>query len=231
MPIEISADLPSELVPLAWLIGTWEGEGVVGYADTPERQFRQRVEFIVPDGAPYLQYLAHAWLVDEPASEQQDAHAADASPGDGQQLAAETTRADSSDSGKTHTLTVETGIWQLVRQREDFDAGPGLLVPQGDTPYTSAEAVEKLRNDDGDFELEVGIVQPNGIMELYAGRVAGPRIDLATDAVARTKTAKDYRASTRMYGLVQGDLLWAWDIAALGHEMASHASARLKKVS
>jgi hypothetical protein len=34
-----------------------------------------------------------------------------------------------------------------------------------------------------------------------------------------------------MYGLVKGDLLWAWDMAALGHSLASHASAQLKKVA
>ena len=68
-------------------------------------------------------------------------------------------------------------------------------------------------------------------MELYAGRVTGPRIDLATDVVARTTTAKEYTASTRMYGLVDGELMWAWDMAALGRELTSHASARLKRVS
>lgn len=200
MPIEIDASLPSELIPLAWLVGSWEGEGEVGYAETPQRHFGQRIEFSAPGGAPYLQYSAHAWLLDEEGARQD-------------------------------TLSLETGIWELVRQREAFDAGPGLLVPEGETPYTTAESVEGLRGEDGDFGLEVGIVQPHGIMELYTGRVAGPRIDLSTDVVARTKTAKDYRASTRMYGLVEGDLLWAWDIAALGHELASHASARLKKVS
>ena len=68
-------------------------------------------------------------------------------------------------------------------------------------------------------------------MELYAGTVKGPRIDLTTDVVARTKTAKEYTASTRMYGLVGGELMWAWDMAAMGHELASHSSARLKKLS
>jgi hypothetical protein len=32
-----------------------------------------------------------------------------------------------------------------------------------------------------------------------------------------------------MFGLVEGALLWVWDIAALGNPMASHASARLEK--
>ncbi|MBN9174569.1 MAG: FABP family protein, partial [Microbacterium sp.] len=42
--------------------------------------------------------------------------------------------------------------------------------------------------------------------------------------------AKNYAAATRMYGLVENHLLWAWDIAALGNELGAHASARLAKV-
>jgi len=33
-----------------------------------------------------------------------------------------------------------------------------------------------------------------------------------------------------MLGLVDGDLLWAWDLAALGRPLATHASARLSRV-
>ncbi|MFB9776663.1 FABP family protein [Brevibacterium otitidis] len=200
MAIEIDASLHRELVPLSWLIGSWEGVGVVGYPGTPERQFGQRVDFTVPGDVPYLLYNAHAWTLDE----------------DGQ---------------IDDTLSVETGIWQLVRDRQDFDSGPGYMVPTAETPYTTAEAVEGLRNDKGDFELDVSIVHPHGIMELYAGRVNGPRIDLSTDVVARTRTAKEYSASTRMYGLVGGELMWAWDMAARGNELTSHASARLKKIT
>ena len=93
----------------------------------------------------------------------------------------------------------------------------------------TAEAVEQLRNADGGFDLEVSIVHPGGVSELYLGQVKGPRIDLATDAVMRTSGAKDYAAATRLYGLVEGHLLWAWDIAALGQDLRTHASARLAK--
>ena len=53
--------------------------------------------------------------------------------------------------------------------------------------------------------------------------------DLATDAVMRSANAKEHTASTRLYGLVDAHLLWAWDIAALGHELVSHASGRLAR--
>ena len=200
MPVEIPTDLKPELVPLAWLIGSWEGVGVVGYGDTPDTQFGQRIDFVAPTSAPYLLYTAQSWLL--------------------------------GDDGKiADTLSVETGIWQLVRDRDNSDVGPGLIPPSEDSKYTNAEAVDALRNSDGDFDLEVSLVPPHGLTELYAGRINGPRIDLSTDVVARTRTSKDYKASTRMYGLVEGDLLWAWDMAANGHELASHASARLKKVT
>lgn len=200
MSIELDPHLSPELVPLAWLVGAWEGVGVVGYPGTPERQFGQRIDFIDPGGVPFLHYTAQSWLLDE-----------EGRPAD--------------------TLSVETGIWQLVRSRGNSDAGPGLMVPTAQSPYTTAEDVESMRNADGDFDLEVEIAHPHGVMELYAGRVAGPRIDIATDVVARTTTAKEYVASTRMYGLVDGELMWAWDMAALGHEITTHASARLSRVS
>ncbi|EKU45514.1 MULTISPECIES: nitrobindin family protein [Brevibacterium] len=198
--IEIDASVNPELVPLSWLIGSWEGVGVVGYADTPEKQFGQRIEFVAHPGTPYLQYNAHAWLLTE-------------------------------DGELDSTLTLETGIWQLVRPRDAGDVGPGMLVPTEEPSFTSAAAVETLRTNDDAFEIEAEIVHPHGVMELYAGYVKGPRIDLSTDVVARTKTAKEYTASTRMYGLVGGELMWAWDMAALGHELATHSSARLKKLS
>ena len=38
-------------------------------------------------------------------------------------------------------------------------------------------------------------------------------------------------AATRLYGLVDSHLLWAWDIAALGEDLRTHASGRLSRVS
>ena len=34
-------------------------------------------------------------------------------------------------------------------------------------------------------------------------------------------------ASKRMYGLVEGSLMWAWDLAAFGKPLQSYASAQL----
>src|SRR5690242_739460 len=73
--------------------------------------------------------------------------------------------------------------------------------------------------------LETGFLRPVG-----DGKVDGPRVTLATDLVARTSTAKEYTAGQRMYGLVEGDLMYAYDMAAEGQEMQSHLWGRLARV-
>ena len=85
--------------------------------------------------------------------------------------------------------------------------------------------------EDGDgTELEVLLSHPTGFVEIYVGEVRGPRVTLHTDLVARTRTAKEYTAATRQYGLVDGDLLWAMDMSAVGRPLTPHLSARLKRV-
>jgi hypothetical protein len=126
-------------------------------------------------------------------------------------------------------LVAETGYWRLSRQLIEGDPGPAMLPGVGARPFTTAQSVEALRNSAGGFDIDVAIAHPDGVTEIYLGQVKGPRIDLATDAVMRTASAKEYAAATRLYGLVDNHLLWAWDIAALGQELASHASGRLAR--
>jgi hypothetical protein len=47
---------------------------------------------------------------------------------------------------------------------------------------------------------------------------------------SRTAAAKEYSAATRIYGLVENRLLWAWDIAALGQDLRTHSSGSLDRV-
>ena len=122
------------------------------------------------------------------------------------------------------------GYWRLSRPAGASDVGPGLL-PALDPPCErTADDVELLRNAAGGFDIEAVVIHSDGVSELYLGQVRGPRIDIATDAVVRTAGAKPYAAASRMFGLVEQHLLWAWDIAALGGELSSHASARLARV-
>ena len=42
---DLPTDLPADLVPLSWLIGTWEGAGRLGEGEGEDAHFVQRVEF------------------------------------------------------------------------------------------------------------------------------------------------------------------------------------------
>ena len=169
MPIEIDPTLPPPLMPLAWLVGTWVGVGVVGYPSMTEARFGQEI-VLSHDGRPFLGYTSRTWLLDDAGT-------------------------------RVKPLATESGFWR----------------PAGE-------------HTEGGLAVEVLLVHPSGILELFVGRVHDARVDLETDAVIRSATAKEYNAATRMYGLVEGDLLWVMDMAAVGHAMQSHASARLKRV-
>ncbi|GAA1946629.1 FABP family protein [Agromyces allii] len=200
--IELPVDLPAELVPLSWLLGVWEGSGVLDYKVGDEKvtsEFGQRISFS-HDGLPHLNYTSYTWLFPEEPD------------------------------GDPRPLATETGYWRIARELADGDPGPALLPSIGEPRFRTPDDVEALRNADGGFDLEVSLVHPGGVSELYLGEVKGPRIDLATDAVMRGAGAKEYAAATRLYGLVENHLLWAWDIAALGQDLRTHASARLAKV-
>ena len=62
-------------------------------------------------------------------------------------------------------------------------------------------------------------------------QITGARVELKTDAIVRTSTAKEVTGGERLYGLVDGNLGWVYDMAAVGVPMKSHASFHLTKVS
>src|ERR1700712_2618639 len=158
--IDLPVNLPAELVPLSWVLGVWEGTGVVNYevgAETRNYEFGHRLSFS-HDGLPYLNYTSYTWLLDD-----------DLTP-----------------------LATETGYWRLSRAQTEGDPGPGLLSGVGIQPFTTARAVETLRNASDGFDIEVSILHPGGVSELYIGQVKGPRIDLATDAVLRSANSKEH---------------------------------------
>lgn len=81
----------------------------------------------------------------------------------------------------------------------------------------------------GEKNLELVLAHPTGFAEVWYGEVDGARVTLSTDVVARTSSAPEYTAGQRMYGLVDGDLMYAFDQAAEGHEMQSHLWGQLKR--
>ena len=87
------------------------------------------------------------------------------------------------------------------------------------------------REDKPAEEIEVLLTNPAGIMELYIGRIGNLRVELATDAVIRTVTAKEVTAAQRLYGIVDGALLYAHEMAAVGQVLSPHLSAKLNRVA
>ena len=56
------------------------------------------------------------------------------------------------------------------------------------------------------------------------------KVELRTDGVMRSPTAKAYTAGHRIYGNVNSNLMWVMDMAAMDQPMQSHVSAELKRV-
>ncbi|MEP6650154.1 MAG: FABP family protein [Lapillicoccus sp.] len=160
------ADLPERLRPLAWMIGRWEGAGVVGYPTIESVNFGQEIE-CGHDGRSFLEWHSHTWLLDQETGE------------------------------KVRPLSTELGFWR-----------PG---------------------EDGS-EVELLLAHPTGIVELYYGTMEPARVTVRTDSVVRSPLAKEYNAGSRLYGLVESQLFWVMDMAAVGQELQSHVSAQLKRV-
>lgn len=61
--IEIPSDLNPALVPLAFLLGNWEGAGVADFPGSEKCNFGQEVTF-THDGRDFLEYHSHSWVLD-----------------------------------------------------------------------------------------------------------------------------------------------------------------------
>jgi len=80
------------------------------------------------------------------------------------------------------------------------------------------------------FGVELLLAHPTGVLELLVGRVAFNKVELVSDAVVRTATAKEVTATSRLYGGVEDDLAYVVEMAAVGHSLQPHLSARLQRV-
>ncbi len=72
MPFELPDDLHPDCAPVAWLLGTWQGNGHGDYPTIEAFQFGQECIF-THDGRPFLHYLSRAWIVDEHGDKVRDA--------------------------------------------------------------------------------------------------------------------------------------------------------------
>lgn len=194
-------DLPLELTPFAFLFGKWEGTGVISYK---------------PDG------------VEGEATEYEFRQRIEFAH-DGRNVLTYISSAELIGENSI-PLPSELGYWRLTRPAESADHGPGFLPGTGEPSIKTREDLEKLRNNEGGFDIQVSTLHPGGVAELYNGKIKGARVDLASVSGVAFEGAKTYRHSTRLYGLVENALLWVWDIALPGSELKSHASARLERV-
>ena len=64
MPFEIPDNIHPSCARLAWLIGTWAGNGHGEYPTIEPFQFGQELIF-QQDGRPFIHYLSRAWIIDE----------------------------------------------------------------------------------------------------------------------------------------------------------------------
>jgi hypothetical protein len=108
-----------------------------------------------------------------------------------------------------------------------------LLQPDGTRGRPLGTETGYWRPQPGNH-VEVLLAHPTGIAEIYLGEVSGTRVEMATDAVARTASAKPVTAGKRLYGLVDSqregekDLAYAFDMAAMGQPLQPHLWARLE---
>ena len=64
MAFTIPENLHPDLMPLAWLVGSWRGKGRGEYPNVPGFEFAQEVSFN-HDGRPFLNYFSRSWIIDD----------------------------------------------------------------------------------------------------------------------------------------------------------------------
>ncbi|GAA3530778.1 FABP family protein [Nocardioides daeguensis] len=163
MAFELPDNLHPNCAPIAWMLGTWRGNGHGDYPTIESFQFGQELIF-AHDGRPFFHYMARSWIIDE-------------------------------DKQKVRDAAIETGFIRGV----------------------------------GEGRFEMLLTHNTGIAEIWHGEADNGKLEWTTDAVARTETAKEYTAGKRLYGNVEGDLLYAFDMAAMGQPLQPHLWARLKR--
>lgn len=163
MAFELPDNLHPNAGPLAWILGTWRGNGHGDYPTIEKFEYGQELIF-THDGRPFFHYMARSWITDGEGNRVRDA-------------------------------AIETGFLRFPEQGK----------------------VELLLN------------HANGISEMWHGTAADGKLELTTDAVMRTETAKEVTAGTRIYGNVNGELMYAYDMAAMGQALQPHLWARLKR--
>ncbi|MDO8732399.1 MAG: FABP family protein [Actinomycetota bacterium] len=149
---------------------------------------------------------------------------------------------------------VGTGQYPTI---EDFRFGQELAFSTDGRPFLTYTSRSWLLDEDGNrvkpLAAESGFLRPGpgntvemqlshstGYSEIWYGKIevtgieqaqiTGARAELRTDLVARTESAKEYVEGHRLYGLVDGRLLWTFDMSAMGQPSSNHLAATLHPI-
>jgi len=131
---------------------------------------------------------------------------------------------------------------------EPFQFGQEIIFQQDGRPFIHYMSRSWITDAEGNHvreaAQETGFIRPQedgtiewvlthnlGYVEIWYGELhpEQPRFEVVTDAVARTATAKEYAGGKRLYGYVNGALLYAFDMAAMGKDLQPHTHAQLQR--
>jgi hypothetical protein len=83
----------------------------------------------------------------------------------------------------------------------------------------------------GQDDVELLVTNPDGLVELYVGRARTTTSwELTTDVLARTPDAPEVTRAVRLYGIVDGALMYAIDRAGADQPLRPTMSARLERI-
>ncbi len=81
-----------------------------------------------------------------------------------------------------------------------------------------------------DGTLDIVMCSPEGYSEIWYGKLAPARVDVTTDAVVRSpQAAVAYTAGRRLYGTVEGKLMYSFDRATEDQPLQPHVWATLER--
>ncbi|TFV81193.1 FABP family protein [Blastococcus sp. CT_GayMR20] len=83
----------------------------------------------------------------------------------------------------------------------------------------------------GEDDVELLVASPDGLVELYVGTARTTTSwELTSDVLARTPDAPDVTRAVRLYGIVEGALMYAIDRAGPDTPLRPTMSARLERI-
>jgi len=123
-------------------------------------------------------------------------------------------------------INYESKSWELTA---DGFAGKPMHSEKGFwRPGEGATVEATISHVTGISEIWTGI---NEVLTIEEAKITSARARLATKWVGRVPSAKAVDAGDRLYGLMNGELMWTYDMAAVGQVMQNHLWARLKPLS